>query len=69
MTAYRQQSEEYPGYYVDDRNNIYEYMNHYPTQNFQMNYGQNNGQGVLYSYLNQTGNYMMYQADQHPRRF
>ena len=64
MAIYRQQSEEYsmPMYY-DDRY----YVNGYP-QNYPM-YGGNNGQGVLYTYLNQTGNYMMYQTDQHQRRY
>ena len=62
MTAYRQQSEEY-AYYYDQRQPSYEYMNHYP-QNYQMGYPGNNGQGVLFTYLNQTNNnYMMYQQE------
>ena len=63
MTAYRQQSEEYPMYYDQRPRPYYDerYMNHYQPQNYQMNYPTNNGQGVLFGYLNQTNNYMMYQ--------
>lgn len=48
--------------YYDDRSY---YMNSYP-QNYSM-YSGNNSQGVLYTYLNQTGSYMMYPTEQHRR--
>jgi len=43
---------------------MYQQQQNYPPQ---MGYPANNG-GVLFTYLNQTNNYMVYQPEQHPPR-